>query len=150
MKVILLEDVKDLGQRGKVVEVKPGYGRNYLLPRGLAIPATPQNLRQLENRLRAAGQRADRELGEARRVAAALEGRTVRIAARAGEGGRLFGSVTKMDIAEALEAATGHAIDRRKIDLEESLKSLGPHRVAVRLHPEVTVEVTVDVVPAEG
>ena len=146
MKVILKQNVKNLGKAGDVVEVADGYGRNYLLPRGLAVEATDANLRQLRERERVQARQERRELEEARRVAAALENLTIQIRAKAGESGRLFGSVTTADIAEAIAEATGHRVDRRRIQLDEPIRQLGAVQVPVRLHPDVTVTLTVEVV----
>lgn len=147
MRVILVRDVPHLGRAGQVVEVADGYGRNYLIPRGLAVPATAGNLRQLEERADAQRRRAERELAEARGVAERIDGRTVTVRARAGEQGRLFGSVTAQHVAEALARELGAAVDRRRIELDEPIRHLGAYRVAVRLHPQVTAHVTVQVAP---
>lgn len=150
MKVILLEDVRGLGSRGKIVEVKPGYARNYLIPRGLALEATPANLKQWEQEQKVRAKQAGRELEQARRLAAAVDQKIVTIRAKAGEGGRLFGSVTNKDVAEALEALTGLEVDKRRVGLDEPLKLLGRHDLVLRLHPEVTASVTVEIVPGDA
>ncbi|HEY8449104.1 MAG TPA: 50S ribosomal protein L9, partial [Bacillota bacterium] len=139
MKVILKANVKNLGSAGQVVEVADGYGRNYLIPRGLAVEATPANLSELRQRERTQARQAQRELEQARKLAAALAGRTIQLKARAGENGRLFGSITAADIAEEVRRTTGFELDRRKIELDEPLRQLGRFEVPVRLHPEVHV-----------
>ena len=147
VKVILREDVPKLGSAGEIVSVKPGYARNYLLPRGMAYEATEANVRQLEEEKRRAEQRARREYLEARRRAAALEGISLTFRARAGEESKLFGSITAADIAERLnEQGLDFEVDRRAIVLEEPIKSLGVYSVPIHLHPEVRPEIKVWVI----
>ena len=145
MDVILREDVKSLGKAGELVRVKPGYARNFLLPQGLAFEATEGNKRRIASEQKArAGKLAEQRAGaedEARKLAAV----SVTITARAGEEGRLFGSITSQDIADALEQQ-GVAVDKRRIELEHPIKMLGWHTVPVRLHADVTAEVRVQVV----
>jgi large subunit ribosomal protein L9 len=145
IEVILREDIKTLGRAGEMVRVKPGYARNYLLPQGLAYEATEGNKKRVaaETRVRAARNQAERS--EAERVAASLREVTLTLSRKAGEEGKLFGSITSQDIAEAL-ARQGHTVDRRRIELEHPIKTTGPHTVAVRLHPEVHAELRVNVV----
>jgi large subunit ribosomal protein L9 len=145
IEVILREDIKTLGRAGEMVRVKPGYARNYLLPQGLAYEATEGNRKRIaaETRVRAVRDQAERS--EAERVAATLRDVTLTLSRKAGEEGKLFGSITSQDIADAL-AGQGHAIDRRRIELEHPIKSTGQHPVAVRLHPEVHAELRVNVV----
>jgi large subunit ribosomal protein L9 len=143
--VILREDVKSLGKAGELVRVKPGYARNYLLPRGLAFEATEGNKKRIAAETRARGLRNQAERTEAERAAAELSGITVTLTGKAGEEGKLFGSITAQDIAAAL-AAQGHQVDRRRIELEHPIKTLGSHTVGVRVHPEVHAEVRVSVV----
>jgi len=145
IEVILREDVKSLGKAGEMVRVKPGYARNFLLPQGLAFEATEGNKKRIAAETRARGARNQAERAEAERYAAALGGLTLTLTGKAGEEGKLFGSVTAQDIADAL-AAQGHQVDRRRIELEHPIKTLGHHTVAVRLHPEVHAEVGVSVV----
>ena len=145
MEVILREDVKSLGKAGELVRVKPGYARNFLLPRGLAFEATEGNKKRIAAETRARGARDQAERTEAERFAATLGARDADAHGKAGEEGKLFGSITAQDIAEAL-AAPGAQVDRRKIELEHPIKTLGHHTVAVRLHPEVHAEVRVSVV----
>ena len=146
MKVVLRADVDSLGHKGDLLEVSDGYARNYLVPRGLAMRATKGVVQQSEamRRNRAARDARDREAAQA--VADQLSGRRVELKARAGEGGRLFGSVTAADVAAALQAQAGVEIDRRDLRLGEPLKELGAAEVPLRLHPEVEAVLAVDVV----
>lgn len=146
IEVILREDVPSLGRAGELVRVRPGYARNYLLPKGLAFEATEGNRRRIAAETRAREARRQAERVEAEGLAARLASVTLTIASKAGEEGKLFGSVTAQDIADAL-AAQGLAVDRRRIELEHPIKALGTHTVPVRLHPEVHAEVRVHVVP---
>jgi large subunit ribosomal protein L9 len=146
--VILRTDVADLGRAGEVVEVKPGYARNYLIPQGLAYSASEGSVRRLEGERQQAQLSVDRRKSRAEGLAADLEGRSVSFKVKAGEEGKLFGSVTTGDIAEQL-ASEGVTIDRRDIMLEEPIKELGVFRVPVRLHAEVRPELTVWVVAEE-
>ncbi len=144
MKLILKRDVPKLGEAGQVVQVKPGYGRNYLIPQGLAYVASAANMRRLEEEQSRAQERSRRDFLEARRRASQLEGLSLVFEVRAGEDGKLFGSVTSADIAERVaENGIDFDLDRRTIQLEEPLKTLGTHAVGVRLHPEVEVELEV-------
>lgn len=146
--VILRDDVAGLGKRGDIVEVAPGYARNFLLPRGLAIKATPGAEAQ------AAAMRAKRALRDAKdresaeEIARRLVAQVVRVSARAGDGGRLFGSVTATEIVTAITDQTGVEIDRKAVHLDEHIKSVGSHQVIVRLHPEVEFPLTVEVSPS--
>lgn len=144
MKVLLKQDVKNVGKKGEIVEVKEGFGRNFLLPNGLAVEATGGALRQVEQEKQAAERRRQREREEAvelgRRVAA-LE---LTLRHKAGDEGHLFGSVTNAEVSEALRAR-GFDVDRKKIHLSEPIRHLGRYPVQVKLHPEVTVEVNVTV-----
>lgn len=146
MEVILREHVEHLGRRGEIVKVADGYARNYLVPRGLALRATPGVQKQADamRRNREARDRREREAAQA--VAATLAGRTVTVAARAGEGGKLFGSVTASDVAQALHEQLGAEVDRRRVELDEPLKELGAAEVRVRLHADVVATVAVEVV----
>lgn len=143
--VILREDVKSLGKAGELVRVKPGYARNFLLPRGLAFEATEGNKKRIAAETRARGARDQAERAEAERFAATLGAAALTLKGKAGEEGKLFGSITAQDIAEAL-AAQGHQVDRRRIELEHPIKTVGHHTVSVRLHSEVHAEVRVSVV----
>ena len=145
MKIVLRADVENLGNKGDIVEVADGYARNYLVPRGLALKATAGVQKQADamRRNREARDKRDREAAQT--LAAHFEGRTISIKARAGGEGKLFGSVTTADIADAVQKQTGAEIDRRKISLEEPLKELGPVDLQVRLHPDVVATVHVEV-----
>jgi large subunit ribosomal protein L9 len=145
-KLILTQEVTGLGSSGDTVEVKGGYARNYLLPRGLAIVATRGAEKQIESLRRARAARDVRSLEEAQSLAARLSGLTITLPARAGEGGRLFGRITTADVVAAVTAAGGPELDRRRIDLPSSIKSTGTHTVTVRVHPEVSTPVTLQVV----
>jgi large subunit ribosomal protein L9 len=149
VKLILTQEVASLGGPGDLVEVKDGYGRNYLVPQGLAILATRGAEKQVAQIRRAREVRDIRDLGQAREVAASLAALPVRLSVRAGNGGRLFGSVTSSDVADAVSAGGGPKLDRRRIELTEPIKIVGQHTVSVRLHPEVTASITVDVVAAD-
>ena len=146
MEVILREDVKSLGKAGEMVRVKPGYARNFLLPKGLAFEATEGNKKRIAAESKARDTRLASEKAEASALADRLGAATVSLRGKAGEEGKLFGSITAQDIADGLKAQ-GLEVDRRRIELEHPIKTLGFHSVAVRLHPEVHAEVKVNVVP---
>ena len=149
MKIILTQEVSGLGTPGDIVEVKDGYGRNYLLPQGFAIAWSKGAEKQVAGIKRARNAREIRDLGHANEVKAQLEGLNVKLGARAGEGGRLFGSVTPVEIVAAVKAAGGPLLDRRRIELNGHIKALGPHNVQVKLHPEVTAKFSVNVVSSK-
>jgi len=146
IEVILREEVPSLGKAGALVRVKPGYARNFLLPRGLAYEATEGNKKRIAAETRAREARASEERGKAQASADRLSNVAVTIPAKAGEGDRLFGSVTAQDIAAALEQA-GHPVDKRKLELAHPIKQLGEHLVPVRLHADVQAVIRVTVVP---
>ncbi len=148
MKLILTQDVTGLGAPGDVVEVAPGYGRNYLVPQGLAILATRGAEKQIATIRRAREVREVRDLGHAKEIQSQLAGLSVRLPARSGDGGRLFGSVTSADVVAAVQQAGGPKLDRRLITLKTPIKSLGSHTVTVKVHPEVEATVTLEVVAA--
>jgi len=148
MEVILREDVEKLGSRGQVVKVADGYARNFLLPKRLAVTATDANKKIVEQERQAHLRREAKLVGEAQDLAKMLGGVTVSFVQKAGENDQLFGSVTSKDIAEALEKQN-YTIDRRKIQLEDPIKQLGEFKVPVRLHKDVTTEVTVVVTKEE-
>lgn len=150
MKVILQADVKALGKKGELVEVAEGYARNFLIPRGLAKIATDSNLKSLAAEKTQAAAKAKRELEEAQKTGARLAQAGITIPAKTGGGGRLFGSVTALDIVAAVKKATGIELDKRKIVLDEPIKTLGVYKVPVRVHPQVSVELDVRVVEAQG
>ena len=146
MKVILLKDVKGQGKKGDVKKVSAGYARNYLFKNNLAVEATPGNLKQLEAKKRKLDEQAKQEKAEAIELKKALEKITVELKAKSGEGGRLFGSITNKQIADALKKEHGFKIDRRKIELGDPIKSLGVVNVPIKLHPDVQGTVKVHVV----
>ena len=147
MKLILTQEVTGLGSPGDVVEVKDGYGRNYLVPRGFAIAWTKGGEKQVAAIRGARSSREVKSLEEAQQVRAALESTKVTLPAKAGANGRLFGAVTTADIAEAVTAVGGPAIDRRKVEIGQPIKSLGEYQVQVRLHEDVSAQIDVQVVP---
>ena len=146
MEVILRDDVRSLGKAGQMVRVKPGYARNYLLPQGLAYEATEGNKKRIAAESKARATRLEAEKSGAEQFARTLEALNVTLPGNAGEEGRLFGSVTAQDIAAGI-AALGHEVDRRRIELDQPIKTLGEHTVSIRLHPEVQASVRVTVVP---
>ena len=145
IKVVLQQDVEALGQGGDVVRVRPGFARNYLIPRGFAIVASSANLARLEELKKAALAAAAKRLAEAKQVAQAIEAVSVKIERSVGDEGRMYGSVTARDIEEAF-AAAGQVIDRKKIVLPEPLKQLGATTVPLKLHTAVTAQLKVEVV----
>jgi len=147
MRVILKSEVPHLGDAGDIVNVAAGYGRNYLLPRGLAIPASEGSVKELEHQTRVADAIRRKQLAGAQEIAAKLENSAVSIRREAGEDDKLFGSVTNRDIAEALEAE-GIVLDRRTIKLAEPIKAIGLFTIPIRLHREVTASVRVYVIRA--
>jgi large subunit ribosomal protein L9 len=148
MKLILTQEVTGLGAPGDVVEVAGGYGRNYLVPRGLAMHWTRGAEKQIDLIKRARSVREIRGLGDARDTAGRLASLDVRLQTRAGSGGRLFGSVSPADIAAAVKAAGGPELDKRRIEIKNPIKTVGAHQVTVRLHPEVTANLDVIVTGA--
>ncbi|OGP81494.1 MAG: 50S ribosomal protein L9 [Deltaproteobacteria bacterium RBG_13_65_10] len=149
MKVILTEEVDNLGKPGELVTVADGYGRNFLLPRSLAVVATDRNVKQLEHQKKVVADRQAKVVGEFQKVKRAIDHVSITITAQAGEEGKLFGSVTAMDLAEAL-AREGIAVDRKRILLEEPIKQIGETEVSVKLHPEVVAKFKVSVVATES
>ncbi len=145
MKLILTQEVDGLGAPGEVVEVAGGYGRNYLVPRGLAMRWTRGAEKQIELIKRARSVREIRGLDDARDAASTLGSLTVRLERRAGGGGRLFGSISPADIAAAVLAAGGPELDKRRIEIKNPIKTVGAHQVAIRLHPEVRATLDVEV-----
>lgn len=146
MKIILLSDVKKLGNKGDVVDVAQGYGRNYLIPRGLAAEATKGKLRELAQMQAAEARNREEEAQKAKEIAALIKDATVTVAVKVGEGGKLFGAISNKDIAEQLMKQYNVEIDRKKIELKAPIKSVGDHKIPVRLHPEVHTELKVMVV----
>ena len=148
MKLILTQEVDGLGAPGDVVEVKDGYGRNYLVPRGLGIRWSRGGEKTIESIKAARASRAARDSEHAGEIKTKLEGAQVQVQVRAGEGGRLFGAVTTAEIADAITEASGAQVDRRTIVVAQPIKSLGIHEVTVKLHDEVSAKVTLNVVHA--
>lgn len=146
MKVILTKDMDNLGKAGALVEVKPGYGRNYLLPRQLAVAATAKNIRQLEHQKAGILARAAKEKQNLTAMAQRLSTIEVRLQRKVGEQNRMFGSVTSKDVHEQL-SAQGYQIDRRQVHLPEPLKEVGTHEVEVKLHPDVVAKLKVTITP---
>lgn len=145
MQVILKEDVKDLGHIGDLVNVKEGYARNFLIPKGLAVEANPKNLKALEHEKRKIQELVKKAKTAADELASKVSGTTVTIKAKAGEEDKLFGSVTVMDIADALKKE-GMDIDKKKIVMEEPIKRLGNYTVSVKIHSEVSAQLNVQIV----
>lgn len=145
MRIILLEQVENLGGPGDIVEVADGYARNYLMPRGMAQRATKAHIARLEEELNRRRRAADEALAESERAGERLEGLHLNLTARAGASGKLFGSVTSQDIADAVLEEVGLELDRRKIQLSEPIRELGEREVIVDLHAEVKVPITVEV-----
>jgi large subunit ribosomal protein L9 len=146
MKLILTQEVTGLGSPGDVVEVAGGYGRNYLIPRKLAMPWTRGAEKQIDSITRARSARQIRGVDDAKQAAGELQRLTVRLTTRAGASGRLFGSVSPADIAAAVRAAGGPDLDKRRIEITNPIKTVGAHQVAVRLHPEVSASLDVEIV----
>jgi large subunit ribosomal protein L9 len=148
MKIILTHEVPNLGSAGDVVEVKPGYGRNYLLPQGLAIAWTKGGQKEVDSIQRARAARQIHDLDKARSVADQLKKTDAHIVARTGDGDRLFGSISAADVVKAVDEAGGPKIDRRRVELAP-IKSIGTYDVSVKLHPEVTAKFKLQVTPAK-
>jgi large subunit ribosomal protein L9 len=149
MKIILTQEVSGLGTPGDVIEVKDGYGRNYLLPQGFAIRWSKGAEKQVTVIRRAREGREIRDLGQANEVKSQLEGIKVNLSARAGDGGRLFGSVTAAEVVAAVKAAGGPSLDRRRLELPNHIKSTGGYQVKVKLHPEVVATFPLNVVASK-
>lgn len=146
MKVILQKDVKNIGRKGEVVEVAEGYGRNYLIPRGLALEASAGNLRKAQFQKETESNKVARELKDAEKISDKIKAQELLVSARVGEGGKLFGSVTTQELADQLRRQFSVEIDKRRIDLKEPIKSLGTYSVTVKVHPQVHVPIKVKVV----
>jgi large subunit ribosomal protein L9 len=149
MKIILTQEVSGLGSPGDIVEVKDGYGRNYLLPQGFGIRWTRGGEKQVATIKRAREVREIRDLGQAEEVKGQLEALDVKLTARAGTAGRLFGSITSAEVASAVRAAGGPQVDRRRVELPGPIKAVGNYQVKVRLHPEVSATIPVEIVAAK-
>lgn len=148
MKVILLQDIRGKGKKGQCIEASDGYARNYLLPRKLAVEATADNLNTMRMNDKAAAEKAAKERAEALEISRKLKELTVTVAAKGGGAGRLFGSVTSLEIAEALRAQHGISIDKRKIVIEDPIKNAGTYTLKCRLGYEIIGELTVKIVEA--
>jgi large subunit ribosomal protein L9 len=148
MKIILTKDVDDLGKAGDVLDVADGYARNYLVPRNMAVKASKGALQQAEAQVAARIERERRAREDADRMRQSLEGTKVVVAARAGDEGKLYGSITPSDIAEAIAKFSGHRIEARTIKTAGPIRAIGLHEVTVDLHPEVEFKVSLDVIPA--
>lgn len=146
MKVILQQEVKKLGKKGDVIEVSEGYARNYLLLQKLAIPATAANVNNASQQKAAEERKVQRAIDEAKFMAAQMSKVEVTIAVKMGEGGKLFGSVTSKDIADALLSQHKIEIDKRKIDLKDAIKAIGTYSVSIKLHPEISAQIQVHIV----
>jgi large subunit ribosomal protein L9 len=149
MEVILKEDIANLGKIGEVVRVRDGFARNYLLPRGLVLVANKKNLKAFEHQKKVVADQKQKVMRDAQAVGEQLTGVSLTIAMRSGEEGRLFGSVTNMQIEKALKAK-GLNVDRRKIHLDEPIKNLGDYEIPIRLAADITVPLKLSVVPEEG
>jgi len=145
MEIILREDIKGLGYKDDIVTVKGGYGRNYLIPQGLAIIASPSNKKMIEENIRQASHKAEKVKKDAEDIAAKLEGVVLEIPAKAGESGKIFGAVTTLQLADALKEK-GFEIDRRRISLNQEVKQLGEYTAEIDLHKEVKQDVSVQVI----
>lgn len=143
MQVVLLEDVKSLGKKGDIVKANDGYARNFLLPKKLGVEATPANLAKLKQQKAYEAKVAAQQLAEAQELARAIEGKAIRMSAKVGQGGRLFGAIASREIAQEVKKQTGLDVDKKKIVLPEPIKTLGEHEVAVRLHRDVTAKLKV-------
>ncbi|MGN0362260.1 MAG: 50S ribosomal protein L9 [Bilifractor sp.] len=145
MKVILLEDVKSLGKKGEIVNVSDGYARNLLLPKKKGLEATPANLNSLKLQNKHAEKLAEEALEAARTLKQEIEGKTIRMQIRTGEGGRVFGSISAKEIADAVKSQMGIDIDKKKISMEGPLKEIGTTKVDVKLHPKVSAKLSVEI-----
>jgi len=149
MKIILLEDVKGTGKKGQVVNASDGHARNFLFPRKLAIEATAANMAALEKQQKDAQNKVAKEVAAANELAEKLQAKPVTIAAKVGEKGRMFGSISNKEVAEAILSQLGVTVDKKKITLNEPVKSVGEYTAAVKLHTQVTAKLAFEVVPAE-
>lgn len=148
MEVILLKDRRNLGKRGDTVQVKPGFARNFLLPQGLALEASKGNMKLFEQQRARYEAEAEREMEQAQAMASSIEGTRLEIRKRASDAETLYGSVTATEIADLLEEK-GIVVDRRRIDLEGGIKTIGDHHILIHLHPEVAADLVVTVLPEE-
>lgn len=146
MKVILTQDVKKVGKKGELIEVKDGYARNALFPKGLAVEANAVNLNQRKLEQKAEDKRKQQELDEAKAVAEVINDKEIKLSVKTGEGGKVFGSVTSKEIAEAIQKEFGVKVDKKKIQLKDAIKGLGGQKVTIKLHPSVSATISVLVV----
>lgn len=146
MKVILLQDVKSLGKKDEIVNVSDGYARNFVLPKKLGLEATPKNLNELKLKKAHEDKVAAEVLAEAQALAKKMEEESITLSIKVGEGGRTFGSISSKEIAEAMKSQLGHDIDKKKIVMKDSIKSVGSFTVGIKLHTKVTAEMSVKVV----
>ncbi len=149
MKVILIKDVPGYGTFGDIVNVKDGFANNYLIPRGLALPATEGNIKHVQDIIRQKQRKLEREKAKAQEIAEKINGLVIEIARPVGVTGKLYGAITVSEIAEKIKEETGVEIDKRKIMLKAPIKNVGRYNLNVKLHPEVTATITVDVKPSE-
>ena len=146
MKVILLQDVKDLGKKGELVNASDGYARNFLFPRKLAVEATAGKLKEIEDKKAAERNRKEKELKEAKELAEKLSKMEINFKTKAGENGKLFGSITGKDVADALKAQHNIEVDKKKVVLHDAIKALGVYQVEIKVYPEVSAKINVKVV----
>lgn len=145
MKVILKQDVKGLGKKEQMVEASDGYARNYLLPRGLAVEASPTNVNIMKTRKEAEAHKKDREIAQAKELAKKIKDMTLTLKVKAGDNGKLFGSITGKDVAEAMKSQQKLEIDKKKLVMPDSIKSVGTFEVEVKLYPEINSKFTVKI-----
>lgn len=145
MKIILLQDVKSLGKKGQMVEVNNGYARNYILPKNLGVEATSKNVNDLKLQKAHQDKIAAEQLKEAQELAAALSEKSIQVEMKVGEGGKTFGAISTKEIAAAAKEQLGYELDKKKISVDEPIKSLGSHNVKIKLHPKVTAQLVVKV-----
>ncbi len=148
MKVILLADVKSVGKKGQLLNVSEGYAKNFLLPKKLAVEATKNNLNDYEMKQKSDARRKKEELEQAQATAEALKDKIVTIAVKTGENGKLFGSVTNKEVADAIIAQTGLTLDKKKVSIGDPIKMIGQRTATIKLHPQVVAEVTIKIVEA--
>ncbi len=146
MEIILLEDIEKVGAKHEVVTVKPGYGRNYLIPQGKAILANKSNMARLNEMIRQEQAREDKKVAEYQEIADKIQGEVLKIGAKAGTSGKIFGSVTNVQISQAIKDLFAIEVDRRKIDIPEEVKTLGTYHATINFHPDVTCQVSFEVV----
>lgn len=148
MKIILTQDVKKVGKKGDILEVKDGYARNALLPKGLAVEANAVNLNQRKLEQKAEDKKKQAELDAAKEIESKLKDKEIKIPIKTGEGGKIFGSVTSKEIADTIKKELGIDIDKKKIQLKEAIKTLGGQKIAIKLHPQVTAEIAILIIGA--